>query len=541
MSRKTQSLSQSHPNLVKDRWDYVANGELSPDNVTAGIRKKIWWKCQKSSDHRWSTVLYSYAAGKGLCPFCSGKRVSVTNRLDIKYPNLIKDWSYKNPKTIKEYTWGSSQKVWWKCDEGHEYEARIAARTGKKNGCPYCSGRQAHSGRNLAITFPEIAKLWDYENNKDLAPNKVQAVSAKVVWWKCPISLDHSWQDRVASLTGGGKNCGCPFCSGKRLSVTNRLDILYPHLIEEWSDKNKKTPDQYTFGSSQKVWWKCKQNHEWDARISGRTTLNTNCPYCSGNLPHKENNLAIVFPETAKFWDIEKNGILKPESVTPVSTKMVWWTCNIGDDHKWQGSVASLTSKGKRFGCPFCSGRRLHKLNSFAFKNPELIKEWSNKNKKTPYDVTFGSGIKFWWTCEKCSFDWKASCAKRSGGGGCPKCCESKGEKKVRNHLNNYNAIFTSEWSHETCKDVSCLRFDFAIFQIEEDEFPVATIEFNGIQHYEAIGFFGGNKGLLSCQKRDNIKKEWCEQNEIPLLTIKYTSINEVNKLVENFLTTLKL
>ncbi|MBQ4587207.1 MAG: zinc-ribbon domain-containing protein, partial [Clostridia bacterium] len=35
----------------------------------------------------------------------------------------------------------SHKKAWWKCDKGHEWQARIASRN-KGSGCPYCSGRK---------------------------------------------------------------------------------------------------------------------------------------------------------------------------------------------------------------------------------------------------------------------------------------------------------------------------------------------------------------------------------------------------------------
>ena len=38
---------------------------------------------------------------------------------------------------------GSGKKVWWKCPEGHEWEAVIANRTKRRSGCPFCAGNMA--------------------------------------------------------------------------------------------------------------------------------------------------------------------------------------------------------------------------------------------------------------------------------------------------------------------------------------------------------------------------------------------------------------
>ena len=48
------------------------------------------------------------------------------------------------------------------------------------------------------------------------------------------------------------------------------------------------------------------------------------------------------------------------------------------------------------------------------------------------------------------------------------------------------------------------------------------AIEFNGIQHYQSVQHFGGQEAFIKRQKYDNIKKQWCERNNIKLIIIKY-------------------
>ena len=65
----------------------------------------------------------------------------------------------------------------------------------------------------------------------------------------------------------------------------NDLATVNTKLAQEWNyEKNDKLPQEYTSGSGKKVWWKCKQGHEWQAIIRDRTR-GKGCPYCSGNLP----------------------------------------------------------------------------------------------------------------------------------------------------------------------------------------------------------------------------------------------------------------
>lgn len=50
----------------------------------------------------------------------------------------------------------------------------------------------------------------------------------------------------------------------------------YPELVKEWSDKNEEyKPTVFTAGSSKKVWWKCKEGHEWEAVIKNRVNGST--------------------------------------------------------------------------------------------------------------------------------------------------------------------------------------------------------------------------------------------------------------------------
>ncbi|MCD7872757.1 MAG: zinc-ribbon domain-containing protein, partial [Clostridiales bacterium] len=50
--------------------------------------------------------------------------------------------------------------------------------------------------------------------------------------------------------------------------MSNSLAAVHPELIAEWSDRNLPlTPDNVTFGSNNKVWWKGACGHEWETSI----------------------------------------------------------------------------------------------------------------------------------------------------------------------------------------------------------------------------------------------------------------------------------
>ena len=59
------------------------------------------------------------------------------------YPEIAKQWDYEKnyPKKPNEFLPGSGKKVWWKCNQGHEWCTTIHSRN-RGSGCPYCSGRK---------------------------------------------------------------------------------------------------------------------------------------------------------------------------------------------------------------------------------------------------------------------------------------------------------------------------------------------------------------------------------------------------------------
>ena len=145
-------------------------------------------------------------------------------------------------------------------------------------------------------------------------------------------------------------------------------------LMAEWNwERNTDfDPMQLTLGSNKKVWWRCRNRHEWQATIGSRTG-GRGCPYCAGRFVIKgKNDLQTVNPTLAKEWHYEKNSELTPMDVMPNSNKKAWWKCSKG--HEWQ---ATINSRNKGIGCPYCSGRFAIKgENDLQTLNPTLAKEW---------------------------------------------------------------------------------------------------------------------------------------------------------------------
>ena len=78
--------------------------------------------------------------------------------------------------------------------------------------------------------------------------------------------------------------------------------------------------------------------------------------------------------------------------------------------------------------------------------------------------------------------------------------------------------------SFSDCKNINVLKFDFYLPKYN------LCIEYNGIQHYQAIDYFGGEERFKQQQKLDTIKQQWCTENNIKLIIIPYLDFSILNQ-----------
>ena len=160
-------LATTHPNIAK-QWHPTKNGKLTPNDLTIGSHKKVWWKCTEGDDHEWENRVFKRGAGRG-CTVCSGHRVVNSISLAVLNPEVAKQWHPTKNNTLTPYdvTQTSGKKVWWKCDKGddHEWKSSIAHRKNGRN-CPFCT-LTPQSKQELTITF-ELIKLFKNIDPKGL-------------------------------------------------------------------------------------------------------------------------------------------------------------------------------------------------------------------------------------------------------------------------------------------------------------------------------------------------------------------------------------
>lgn len=110
-------------------------------------------------------------------------------------------------------------------------------------------------------------------------------------------------------------------------------------------------------------------------------------------------------------------------------------------------------------------------------------------------------------------------------------CITSKANEQMAKILTKLDIPFKREYSFPTLKDKALLRYDFALFNNENE--LIGLIENNGNQHYSARGTqWNTPERLIYTQRHDYMKQKFAEDNKIPLLIIPYQFFDELEKFL---------
>lgn len=154
------------------------------------------------------------------------------------------------------------------------------------------------------------------------------------------------------------------------------------------------------------------------------------------------------------------------------------------------------------------------------FKVLSLNKEMSLQKGKTYWNCL----------CTKCNKNiipvwmWDLKAARRDNCG-----CynvKSRGEERLNHCLTELNIKFIPEYSFEDFYTTKghCYRYDFAIFDNNQLK---CLIEYHGKQHYK--DGWKDKESLENIQARDQLKEQYCKNNNIPLIVIPYTDFEKIN------------
>lgn len=212
-------------------------------------------------------------------------------------------------------------------------------------------------------------------------------------------------------------------------------------------------------------------------------------------------------------------------------------TCGYEYEIAW-----SVFQRGNR--CPKCSLKQ--RTFKKTFSNEDIVQkiyELVGDEYTKLDDVYVSSSTKFPIKHNICGHEYEIAWNRFQSGRRCPKCNESKGEKCIADYLTNKNISFTTQVKFNDCRHKNPLPFDFGI--VDDKNMIIALIEFDGIQHFEPSRFSNNvnqeqaEEDLKQTQLRDQIKNQYCKENNIPLLRIKYNE--DIQERLDNFLVSLSL
>lgn len=311
---------------------------------------------------------------------------------------------------------------------------------------------------------------------------------------------------------------GCPKCATIKQSQKSRM------THKEFIDKMKEiNPDIEITGryvlSSQKIDFRCsvcgfKHSATPNSLLSGK-----GCPECKRKKVSQKNS---------KTHEQFINEILKINPNITILGKYVnaktkiEYMCNICGLRHFATPCGLLFGDG----CPKCS-KVYHKNTDEFVEEMKLI----NPN-LTILGEYINSRTKIQYKCNICGYINSANAQSLLDGVGCPKCNHSKGEKLIAQYLDINNIIYVSQKRFKNCKNKFTLPFDFYLPQYN------ICIEYQGEQHFKPCTFGGitqlqAEYNLEQQQIRDKIKKKFCQENKIKLITISYKDYDNIEKILD--------
>lgn len=295
-------------------------------------------------------------------------------------------------------------------------------------------------------------------------------------------------------------------------------------LIGEANIMKRKTHEEYVFEVSQinpfievigkyagnhiKILHKCKiDGYEWMVAPSN-ILHGTGCPKCKALKLHtlkiKTNDQYVT--EVAK---INPNIVVVGKysgNKVPILHKCLL------DGNEWYSAPGHILEGS---GCPKCFAIR-NSINRTK-THEQYVDEVSKINHNI---IVVGKyvdvGTKILHRCLIDGCEWFSLPSNILSYHGCPVCNSSIGEKLISKYLNDNQINYTPQYKFSDCKHIKPLPFDFYL-----QDYNVC-IEYDGIQHFESVERFGGEEGFRKTRERDEIKTQYCKNNNIPLLRIRY-------------------
>ena len=359
---KENNLETLFPEIAKE-WHPSKNNDLSPNQVTHGSTKKVWWLCSEAHSYE-SPISRRTGRYKSGCPFCAGKKASEENNLEALFPEIAKEWHPTKNQGLNpnDVTYGSHKKVWWLCPKNHSYQSQVRGRTGKhQNGCPQCANQSSEpeiriltefkwifdlvknrykvDGREIDIFLPNINIAVEYDGNFWHKDKEIRDLEKNKFLLSQDIQLIRVRQFPLKPISENDVLVGSNHSLEK-----NDIDEILKKIVLFVDNNIKAKIDTYY---SQSSFVNDDLFKEYRSYFPS---------------PFPENSLLKTHPSISEEWDYDKNHPLIPENFSHGAHHEIWWLCSKG--HSYQTAICDRVRV--KLKCPFCSGKKT--LNHDLFK-----------------------------------------------------------------------------------------------------------------------------------------------------------------------------
>ena len=342
------------------------------------------------------------------------------------------------------------------------------------------------------LTQEEFEKRIKEQGNGEYTPLEDYQGSKTTILMKHE-SCGYEWKISPNNFFKGKR---CPSCAKNRQRITQKE---FEKRVEKLGNGNFTVLGKYKNNRTPTLMRHEVCGHEWKVKPK-RFFEGTRCPYCfriNQRLTQKEFENRVNKKWVGEFTVLGKYLTNR----TPVLVKHE--KCG----YEWKIAPSSLLKKSR---CPFCA-RNAKKDTAFYSKevenlekNYKVIGKYKNNKEKVKMVHL------------ECGNDFEMVPGNFLKGQRCPHCSQSHGENFVASFLKEHSIEYEFQKRFKDCKDKRALPFDFYIPALN------SCIEFDGIQHFEPVDYFGGEKAFKEVQRRDGIKTKYCKEKGIKLLRIRY-------------------
>lgn len=458
---------------------------------------------------------------------------------------------------------GDSYHHKWRCKCGEEIEDRVFSNI-KHNQikCKICRYNEREKRYKFKIEENKGYKYIRSFRKGDLLPN------GKILTGTPHIQVEHQYCEHTYTINASSfinDNQRCPNCCQEyENSFAHHIEVELEESLEKYWDFENNTVNPYHIYKNYektKVWIKCisdeanelngllkKEYHESYDILCSDFISGKRCPYCSSRRINYYDSFGYYHIKMThinfidRYWS-SKNTI-NPFNISPRSAKKVILICQNKDYHDEYTIGADsfmIASRKGNNGCPYCSSKKIHKLDSLGTLYPyisDMICDEVDVFSIAPY-----SREKVYVKCPDCkeiqSKKIKITNLVSVGKISCEYCSDgiSIPEKFIANILKDLNVEFESQKLFEWSRNINNVNYrnqDTKIYDIYINKYHT-IIELHGRQHYEECSLT--SRTLAEEQENDELKKDLALRNGIVnymVIDCHYSEFNYIYINIQN-------